>query len=114
MTGERLKRFWTSDYPLICFKTDSDKLNVVNLAIKDLPMKEIDLPEDYDFIAFVEGAQETHDAKINCLLRSQHGQIIIRVYSYEKPFEIGDEDFESDCFEGWREDDCTFTLSEPL
>ena len=87
---DRVRRFWTTDYPLLSYIQDDRRhLVMVHLADPDLGTNRknfIHLGENEEFVSFVERSPMSCNASISCLLKID-GVINLRTYEYSKPFE---------------------------
>ena len=93
-TGEVVRKFWITDYPLLCYLSRSSKdrtvkaplqLVMVNLADEDAPMQIFKLKKGQRFISFVDTFYNGVDAAINVLLE-EDDQLVMKKFKYLRPF----------------------------
>ena len=88
------KRFWITDYPILCYYQRSqddnrDHLMMVNLIDQDCRQVDIPLEDGQEFLSFVDRKNSRHAAIINVLVKDTKfdDELYVCEYSYENPFE---------------------------
>ena len=58
--NEMCKQNWVTNYPLLCYTANENKLVMVHMADKRFPTKEIKLDDDIVIISLVDSTQTKH------------------------------------------------------
>ena len=88
---KELRRFWMSDYPLLCYLQYNNQgqpkyLVMTHIGDPDQPTKTFILTEDEQFVQFVDQTQTKHSASVKVLIYdSSSNEMAIKTYRYLNP-----------------------------